>query len=403
VSYAPRAGHTLPMFSGSGGRTTQLEAMSAVSTLYSVVTRLANATAQVDWRLFRKSTDGRRAYGPATAERREVLRHAALDLWNTPNDFYTRADLVETAQQHYELTGEMWLVLVRDPRSPLPLEIWPVRPDRMQPVPSPTSFIAGYVYTGPGGEQVPLGLTDVVYVKAPNPTDPYRGLSPVAAAMVDLESARYSAQWNRNFFRNSAEPGGIIEVDKRLTDTEYDEMVERWGEQHQGVSRAHRVAILEQGKWVERKYTQKDMQFAELRGLTREIIREAYGIHSHMLGLSEDVNKANAEMAEISFARWLVFPRVQRIRGALNARLLPLYGAADLEFEPSDTVPPDRESDDRERTSKAEAAQLLVTAGYDPDDVTEAMGLPPMRFTGPASPAAPAARTAASWDFPAGK
>ena len=36
----------------------------------------------------------------------------------------------------------------------------------------------------------------------------------------------------------------------------------QWEEQHRGVSRAHRVAILEQGKWIDRKYTMRDMQFA---------------------------------------------------------------------------------------------------------------------------------------------
>ena len=403
-SYAPRsAGMNLSMF-GRGGsdRTAQLEAMGAVSTLYSVVNRLSNAVAQVDWHLYRASLDGRRAYGPATPDRRQVLRHAALDLWNRPNDFYTRADLVETGQQHYELTGETWTVVVRDPRSPLPLELWPVRPDRMEPVPSERTFISGYVYTAPSGEKVPLGLDDVIFTRTPNPTDPYRGLSPVAAAMVDLDSARYSAEWNRNFFRNSAEPGGILQFDKRLTDEEFEEVSLRWAEQHRGVAAAHRVAILEQGQWVDRKYTQRDMQFHELRGLSREIIREAFGIHSHMLGLSEDVNKANAEMAEISFARWLVYPRVQRIRDALNNRLLPLYGAEGLEFDHAETVPPDREADDRERTSKAQAAQLLVVAGYDPADVAAAVGLPPMGFAAPTPAGAPATAAALNGHAPAG-
>jgi HK97 family phage portal protein len=210
-------------------------------------------------------------------------------------------------------------------------------------------------------------------------------MGPVQAAMIDLDSARYSAEWNRNFFLNSAEPGGIIQVDKRLTDDEFNEMTDRWREQHQGVSQAHRVAVIEQGQWVNRSMSMRDMQFQELRNVSREIIREAFGIHAHMLGISEDVNKANAEAGEMSFARWLVKPRCERIKQVLNSKLLPMFGATStgVEFDHDRVVPEDREADDRERTSKAQAAQLLVVAGYDPAAVALAVGLPDMAYTGP--------------------
>jgi HK97 family phage portal protein len=361
----------------------ELRSMGAVGTLFSIVNRTSNATAQVDWRLYRKPTATRRSTATGDeAQRTEVLNHAALDLWNKPNPFMARQELVEVAQQHLDLTGECWLLVARNPRSKLPLELWPVRPDRMAPVPHPTEYISGYVYTGPDGQKIPLQRDEVLFARMPNPLDPYRGLSPVAAAMIDLRGSRDAAEWNASFFRNSAEPGGVIEYDHTLDDAEFNQLTARWREQHQGVNNAHRVAVIEAGgKWVDRKYTQRDMQFAELRSMSREIIREAFGIHAHMLGLSEDVNKANAQMAEISFARWLIYPRAQRIKALLNTQLLPLYGATDLEFDHERTVPEDREADDRERVSKAQAAQLLTSVGYEPAGVLTAVGLPPIPHT----------------------
>lgn len=386
VPLAPRASTGMRLFPSMGrnGTRAQMEAYGQVSTLFSVVDRIANAVSQVEWHLYRKQVDGRRttATGQESPTRTEVTRHAAIDLWNRPNPFYDRAEFIETLTQHDCLTGEQWAVIGRSPLSKLPLELWPVRPDRMEPIPHATKFIAGYVYTSPDGEQVPLELDQVIYMRRPNPLDPYRGMGPVQAAMIDLESARAAAEWNRNFFRNSAEPGGIIQVDKRLEDDEFDELTERWREQHQGVNNAHRVAVLEQGQWIERKYTQKDMQFAELRGVSREVIREAFGIHAHMLGITEDVNKANAQEGERSFARWVVTPPVKRHKRMLNGKLLPLFGAQDVvEFDHERIVPEDREADDRERSSKALAAQMLVTAGYDSADVAEAVGLPPMGWS----------------------
>jgi HK97 family phage portal protein len=390
VSSYARTGRLGIPFTGSNNAEAQMRAMGSVGTLFSIVHRTSNATSAVDWRLWRKSPDQRRRFGPVDDRRVEVTRHAALDLLNNPNPFMTRQALFESVQQHVDLVGEGPIVIHRDRRSSLPLELWPVRPDRIDPIPG-GDFLAGYIYRGFNGEQVPLGVEDVIFLKMPNPLDPYRGLGPVQAAMVDLDSARYSAEWNRNFFVNSAEPGGIIEVPGRLSDDEFNELTERWREQHQGVAQAHRVAVLEQGSWKDRSMSQRDMQFVQLRGLSREVIREAFGIHGHMLGNSQDVNKANAEAGEISFARWLVKPRVERIKQAINHRLLPMFDATGLEFDHDRVVPEDREADDRERTSLAAAAKTWVDAGFEPPAVLAYLGIPDIPFTGPTNPAVAAA------------
>jgi len=379
----PMAAHStlrLPLFHPNTAET-QLRAYGSVGTLFAIVHRLSESTSQVDWRLYRKTTDGRRRY-EAEETRTEVTRHAALDLWNQPNPWETRQSFVEGTQQHLDLVGEGWWIVARNPLVDLPLELWCVRPDRMAPVPHPTRFLTGYVYTGPDGEQVPLQLNEVIHIKLPNPLDPYRGLGPVQAILTDLDAARYSAEWNRNFFLNSAEPGGIIEVPEKLSDDEFKEMTARWREQHQGVAAAHRVAVLEKATWKDRSISQRDMQFVELRKVAREVIREAFGIHGHMLGLSEDVNKANAEAGATSFGKWLIRPRLGRIKGAVNTRLLPMFGQTTqgLELDHDDPEPPDRESDDRERISKATAFKTLVDAGVDPKDAAMLCGWPSVRM-----------------------
>lgn len=389
VPLASRVQLNLPLFHPNTAET-QMRAYGAVGTLFAIVHRLSEATSQVGWHLYRTRTDGRRRYeGEET--RTEVTRHAALDLWRKPNPFQTGMEFREATQQHLDLVGEGWWVIGRDERFPAagPLDLWTIRPDRMTPVPHPTKFLSGYVYTSPDGEQVPLGLDEVIQIKLPNPLDPYRGLGPVQAILVDLDAARYSAEWNRNFFLNSAEPGGIIEFPDKLSDEDFDEFTERWREQHQGVSAAHRVAILERGQWKDRVISQKDMQFAELRKLSREVIREAFAMHGHMLGLSEDVNKANALAADTGFGKWHLRPRLTRIRDTVNARLLPMFGATalGLELDYANPEPPDRESDDRERTSKADAFKTLIDAGVHEDDASMLVGWPTVKMAPKPQPA----------------
>lgn len=387
VPYAPTRSRTLSsIMRASSSMGSQLRTMESVGTLHAIVGRTSNATAQVEWKLWKKAASGLKE------DRTEITSHAALDLWNRPNDFYTRQELVESVQQHLDLTGEGWLIAGRSKLGgSLPMELWPIRPDKMEPVPHATSFLAGYIYHGPDGNDIPLNVDDVVMLRMPNPMDPYRGLGPVQSILTDLDSHRYSAEWNRAFFLNSAEPGGIIEYDRRLSDDEWLEITSRWREQHQGVAQAHRVAVIEQGKWVDRKYTMRDMQFAELRNVSREVIREAFAFPLPMLGTVENVNRANADAAEVVFARWLVVPRLERFKGALNHNILPMYGAAakNLEFDYENPVPEDREAENQAMKAKAETAKIYIDLGFTAPSVSEALELPDMEYEKPPPPPPP--------------
>lgn len=376
-----------------GGRTTEgdyrrgLEQYAEVGTLFGIVSRLAETTAEAEWHLYRKNSDGRRVYREVET-RTQVTRHAAIDLLANPNPFMDQMEFIETLDQHFELTGEAWFVCVFDERIPAagPIELWPLRPDRVRIVTDYDDFLTGYIYTAPGGERIPLDKNIVVQaMRRPNPLDPYRGLSPVQALRLKLDATALASEYNRNFFRNSAEPGGIIEIEDRLDDDEFRELSERWREQHQGVANAHRVAILEHGKWVERRYSMRDMMFPELNTANNDDIREAFGYPKGMTGATEDVNKAVADANERMFGRYLLRPRLNRLRSAFNNYLLPLFGetARSLEFDYTDPVPEDREADNHERLSKAQAAKLLREAGYDSSDVLEVVGLPEMKWVKP--------------------
>ena len=324
-------------FAGQGGalqpasQLSQLNAMSSVGWLFAVVNRIAQSIAAQEWKLYRVQG----------GERDEIDAHPALDLWRSANPFVTRADFLETSQQHMELVGEMWWVLVRNGAG-IPVEIQVVRPDRMRPIPHPTEFIAGYEYRL-GTTGMMLDKDDVIFTRNPNPLDAYRGIGVVQSMMVDLGAERMAAEWMQNFFRNSAEPGGIIEFPNSLPDADFQRLADRWRWQHQGVANAHRVAILERGTWKDRKLTQRDMQFEQLRRFERDQILGAFGMPLPIMGITESVNRANAEAAEVMYARWLIRPRLMRIRSALNEKFLKLYPDGDsLQFDFIDPVPDNR-------------------------------------------------------------
>lgn len=364
----------------------QLDTMATNGTVFGIVDKTSTAVAETEWKLYRKAKSGNEE------DRVQVTSHAALDLIDKPNAFFSRMLLFESAQQHLDLTGEGILLVSRAGRIKLPLELWPIRPDRLTPVPHPEKYLAGWIYTSPDGETVPLEVDEIIQTRRPHPKDPYRGIGPVQTVITDVLGAQYASEWNANFFRNSAEPGGIIEVPESLTDEDFDQLRDRWNEQHRGVARAHRVAILEQGKWVDRKYTQRDMEFSALRGVSRDAILEAFGMPRGMLGITEDVNRANGESGERIFARWLTVPRLNRWRDALNTRLLPMYGdtTRDLEFDYDSPVPADEAAENADRTSRAQAVAALVNVGFDGESAAKAYELPAgLAWEKPATPEPP--------------
>lgn len=378
VPYPSRAAQTRSVFSGTTTEATAaIDAMGSVGTLFNIVSTISQAAAKVQWQLWRSAASG------DPADRVLVADHQALRVWNRPNDFMSGMRFRETQFQHLRLTGEGAWVMERRSPLPWPVGMWPVRPDRLTPVPSVDKFLLGYVYTSPDGEQIPLNPDDVIRPMQPNPADPYRGMGAVQSILADLDSERATAEWNRNFFRNSAAPGGILTVPDSLDDADFYRIQRRWNEQHKGVAAAHRVAILEQGMtWVDRSFSQRDMQFAEVRQVGQDVIREAFGFPGFAAGKVTDVNRATAEASDIWFDKHLTIPDVDRVRDVLNTEFLPMFGPAGegLEFDYISPLKDDDEVAAQVMVAKAEAFAALVNGGTPLAEAARLAGLPDVDF-----------------------
>lgn len=357
-------------------------AYGAVSTLFSVVNRLANDTSAVDWKLYQKSGDKRRKFAWDDMDsRKEIDRnHPVTRVLNNPNPFMTRQELFETAQQHLDLVGEAFLYVDRNNFMRVPAEIWPLNPLKMSiAVDDWKEYITGYVYKDSNGHDHPFEVDEIIHLRMPNPADPYRGLSPVGSLVVDLDSHRLASEHTRSFFLNDATPGGVIEFPEGIDDRQFNSIKSQWNEKHRGVRNAYKIGIIEGGKWVSTSFSMKDMQFVELKKLSSDTIREAYGFPKFKQGIVEDVNRATAEASEFMYAKSLLIPRLERIKQAFNMKFLPMFGdsvAQSFELDYCNPVPEDKEFEMSSLKQKVEAAKVLIDLGFEPDSVLETVGLP---------------------------
>lgn len=382
---------------GGNGRTFgmqgQLSAMEASAALYAIVNRTSTSTAAETWHLHRKSEgsvcefeqpDGEPC---GTKNVQHVPRHPAQVVLDRPNDFYTTAETFEAGQQHVDLTGEGWLVMPRI--GSVPAELWVARPDRMVVVTDPRDFLLGYIYCGPDGREVPLKRRDVMLNRMPNPKDPYRGLGPVQSIMQQVSNASLSAEWNTNFFRNGARPGGVIKLSRRMSDPEFDQLVERWNYAHKGVANAGRTAFMEDGDWIDVKpLSMRDMQFVETADLNRDTILLAFGMSKFAVGVVDDINRATANAAKAWFGEMITLPRLKRWRDMLNQDFLPQFPGWDpnpdalghVWFVHSNPVPADRAEQREDQTAAVTQFVALVGAGVEPAVAAEVCKLPEMKM-----------------------
>lgn len=395
----PRVPYTTPsdrrwggnLFSNMGrSRRSQLDMTTAETTLFSVLDLISSDLAAVKWHGQRRVKNQNPHEDPPRVDKKESL---AVGLWLQPNKFMSGKYVRNMCTWHYRSVGEAWMVVdYYDKARTMPRAWWPVRPDRMTPVPDPDEFLLGYMYTGPDGEEIALELDEVMRITRPHPIDMHRGMGVVQTLGTTIGMSLNSAQWIANFFANDATPGGIIQIEQGLPEPDYQRMRKRWNEQHRGVSNAHRVAILEYGNWVSTSPHMRDMQFAEIRGLTREEVMLGFRVHKHKMGISDDVNLANAFAADSTFAKDETLGNCEEWYDLANEQFLARFGdtGSGIELCYENPVPEDKEQDRAERQAKVRDALDLINNGVEPSEAWAFVGLPDMRMVAPGPDPEPA-------------
>lgn len=325
-----------------------LEAYGRIYSLFGICLRRATAISEVKWRLYKIAPDG---------SRKVIPDHPIIKLLEYANEFQTGQEIIELHQLHADLAGRVFWYIPKN-KLGVPGEIWLLPPDRVKIVPSEKDFIKGYTLIV-GSEKIAFTKDEIIWFPMPDPLNPYGGISYAQAAAVELDSEDYAGRWNRNFFYNSARVDAVLEYEDKLSDPEFERLREQWLSKYGGLSKAHKIAILEGGvKYKQIQMTQKDMDFPQLRKQTRENLLFTFGMPLSVMGISENVNRANAEAGDYLFARWIVKPALTRIRNKLNEQLIPRYKAgAKIELDFDEVVP---ETIEQKRTS----AESGIKAGY---------------------------------------
>lgn len=300
--------------------------------VYDCVAAIAQEVGDIDLKLMKRKGD----------DVEEVKSHPVLDLLYKVNPLYTSYLLWESTQAHIELTGESFWWLTGTPKKPQ--EVWILRPDWVNVRDTKNKIIDTYEYGAPGDKKITIPFEEIIHFKDFNPLNPYRGYGGVKAAASAIDTDNFSREYNRNFFFNSARPGGAIQTDQNLTAEQYEQIRSEWEKVHRGSKNAWKVAILEAGlKWQDVGLSQREMDFIEGRKFDRDEIFAGFRVPKSIVAISDDVNLAAIREHRAVFLELTIDPKLKRLVSHLNEFLLPRYGDDSLFFDYVSPVPDDVE------------------------------------------------------------
>ncbi|HEX2908473.1 MAG TPA: phage portal protein [Phototrophicaceae bacterium] len=296
--------------------------------VYVAVNRIAEAAALVPLRVFR--LDGERKI--------EIERHPLAVLLDAPNPYLSHFELIEQTVGALELTGNAFWFLAGDSAG-VPVEIWPLRPDRVSLVPDPAQYVKGYIYEI-DGQRIPLDAAEVVHFKRWHPANDYYGLSALEAARLAITSDRAMAEWNHNTFgRDNGVPAGIVTIKDHVSDADYERIKREWRQSYGGPQR--RTAFLRGGniEWQNIGLSHNELDFLRGREAHREEILNIFGIPMGLM--ADNATEANAKVAERMFIERTLWPKLTRLAQKITQDLLPFWpGSLVAEFDdirPTDT------------------------------------------------------------------
>jgi HK97 family phage portal protein len=352
----------------------------------------------------------------------EIKDHPIQQLIESANPFMNGYDLLESTHGFIDLVGNAyWLLDVFV--NGQPTEIYPLNPKCVKIKMDKSRGVVGYEYSlVPGIIQQTFLPEEIIHFKTWNPLDDFYGLAPLSAARDSSDMMMYSDQYNKNFFKNGAEPGGFLTSDQSIDEDSKKRIATVWKKIHQGVRKAHSVAILDGGlKFQSSASKNNEMQFVELKKMTREDVLSVYQIPPIMLGI--EATYANAKEQRQIFWKDCIIPRLRKVESVLNERLVkPLDKTIVLRFDLSGIDELAEDADSRSRADSLNVAAGIVTinevrklknlpevpwgdvwyAPFGLTPVSSADSIPPAGTDEPAiTPPTPPAKPAAPSDEPA--
>ena len=209
------------------------------------------------------------------------------------------------------------------------------RPTRLIPIPQPCiepvldsyGFPYEYKINTTAGSYT-ARKEDIIHIYEGNELSLFWGQSRMRRAQIDSDIMNSAKVFNLAFFRNGANPGGVISFPEgiRLDSQKASEVLAQFNDQHEGSAKAHRTAILSQGgKYESFKNSHKDMEYGEGLEYHQQQILSIAGVPPALVGLFKFAPQFNTIEQQKMFYETNITPIMRLFADSFSEDLVPEF------------------------------------------------------------------------------
>lgn len=286
----------------------------------------AQALASVPVVVYRRTAEGLVA----------VPDHPLAELLRFVNPHWTGNRLWQMTESSLGVWGQAFWVLERGRSGKdTPSEIWYARGDKMKPIPDQAGYLSGFRYEdGKRGMNFTPG--EVIWFRYPNPADEFRGLSPLEAARVSVETSVDAMRANASIFRNGMSPGGILSPEDSsvsFTREERELLEAQLSRRLSGADRRHRMMVFSHRVNLSTPtLSPKDAEFLSLMGWTLNDVCRVFQVPPMKVQDFSRATFSNVEQADKALWTDAIIPELSMLAAELTEQLAPMFGD-DLEVQ----------------------------------------------------------------------
>lgn len=289
---------------------------------YAVISAIAEEAAKIEFQVVDKNG-------------KPQINHPFIKLIQNPNPDTSQFQFLELHFTYMGIFGEAYWYIAKGENSQKPKELYHLRPDVMEPVldkDDPRGLIKEYKMSTGDGKDETYEKTEVFMFKKPNPWEPHRGLGTIQAAKRYIETEDAASLWTRNALLNSGRPSGILNFKGNISDEQFQSVKRQFREKYTGTQNAGKTMLLKGSDGLD--YQKLGMELGEvamkdMKDMTRDDIMLMFRVSKTMLGISDDVNRANAQENHAVFVQNIVKPELDRFIDTVNSFVMPNFGGRD--------------------------------------------------------------------------
>jgi len=262
-----------------------------------------------------------------------------VKLLRRPNPYQSFGKFLENLVGYYYVSGNGYIHRVGPNGKKPPMELWNLRPDRVQVNPSKSAAagpIADFSYKV-ADDSKPITLSPdrildgiawqvVKQFKTFNPTDDLYGLSPIRAGARVIDQMNEASILNYNLLKNGARMSGAFVFKGSYDETIEANLKKQLQDQYAGTNNAGKQLLLTGDMdWKEMGINPKDMDWIEGQKMNTRRICSLMGVAPELIGDVQNKTYNNQKEARKALMIETVMPLLDNIQDELNAWLVPLF------------------------------------------------------------------------------